>query len=95
LTTAANGTIARIHDRMPVVIEPRHFDRWLDCLNYEPREVADLLKAPDPDFFEAIPVSEKVNRVTNTGPDLQDPVAAAADIRSKLQPEDSAQLSLF
>jgi putative SOS response-associated peptidase YedK len=94
LTTSANGVISRIHDRMPVVIEPSHFDRWLDCLNSEPRDVADLLKPMDPDLFEAIPISDKVNRVTNTGPDLQHAVAAA-DVRSEPQLKDSAQLSLF
>lgn len=94
LTTAANGMIAGIRDRMPVVIEPRHFDRWLDCLNFAPRDVADLLKAPDPDFFEAIPVSDKVNEVENTGPDLQDAVAVA-NMRPQPPLKDSAQLSLF
>jgi putative SOS response-associated peptidase YedK len=94
LTTPANGMMAGICDRMPVVIEPLHFDRWLDCLNYEPRDVADLLKTPDPDFFESVPVSDKINGVTNTGPDLQDALAAA-DVRSKPQVKDSAQLSLF
>jgi putative SOS response-associated peptidase YedK len=30
VTTAANGTVAAIHDRMPVIVEPRDFDAWLD-----------------------------------------------------------------
>ena len=40
LTTAASGDIADIHDRMPVVISPEHFSRWLDCRTSEPRDVA-------------------------------------------------------
>jgi putative SOS response-associated peptidase YedK len=29
LTTTANGLMARIHDRMPVIIPPSEFHRWL------------------------------------------------------------------
>jgi len=77
LTTDANATIRHIHDRMPVVIHPQDFARWLDCVNYEPRDVADLLRPADPDFFEAIPVSDKVNKADNTGEDLHEPVVLA------------------
>jgi putative SOS response-associated peptidase YedK len=74
LTTASSGEIASIHDRAPVVIEPKDFARWLDCRNYEPRDVADLMRPAAPDFFEAIPVSDRVNKVANKGPDLQERV---------------------
>lgn len=74
LTTASSGEIASIHDRAPVVIEPKDFARWLDCRNYEPRDVADLMRPAVPDFFEAIPVSDRVNKVANKGPDLQERV---------------------
>jgi putative SOS response-associated peptidase YedK len=74
LTTAANGALAGIPDRMPVVIEPADFARWLDCRSNEPRDVIDLMQAPDAGFFEAIPVSDKVNKVANTGPDVQERV---------------------
>lgn len=30
ITTAANETIAPVHNRMPVVVAPKHFDIWLD-----------------------------------------------------------------
>lgn len=29
LTTSANAMLAAIHDRMPVIVEPRDFDAWL------------------------------------------------------------------
>lgn len=77
LTTDANAAIASIHDRMPVVIRPQDFARWLDCRGNEPRDVADLLRPVEPDFFEAIPVSDKVNKVANTGPDIQERVAVS------------------
>jgi putative SOS response-associated peptidase YedK len=72
LTTSANADIAHIHQRMPVVIEEQDFGRWLDCRSQEPRDVADLMKPAQPDFFEAIPVSSLVNKVANTGPEIQE-----------------------
>lgn len=74
LTAEATPNFRRIHDRMPVVIEPEDFSRWLDCKTQEPREVADLMVPPQPDLFEAIPVADLVNKVANTGPELLEPV---------------------
>jgi putative SOS response-associated peptidase YedK len=74
LTTAATASFAPIHDRMPVTIRPDDFARWLDCKTQEPKDVADLMKPPPEDFYEAIPVSDLVNKVANTGPELQTPV---------------------
>ncbi len=85
LTTRANEMLAPIHDRMPVVIHPEEYGRWLDCRNFEPREVADLLEPPSNEFFEAIPVSRLVNKVANSGPEVQEPVAV-----SELADEDDA-----
>ncbi|MDK4723461.1 MULTISPECIES: SOS response-associated peptidase [Rhizobium] len=96
LTTAANSAIRSIHDRMPVVIKPEDFARWLDCKTQEPREVLDLMTPVQEDFFEAIPVSDRVNKVANMGPDLQAPVALdpVRKPAKKADPEDG-QLSLL
>lgn len=96
LTTEANEDLRGIHHRMPVVIQPEDFERWLDCLNQEPRHVADLLKPAQPDFFEAVPVSDRVNKVANVGPDLQERVERREEARSapKLR-NDGGQLDLF
>jgi putative SOS response-associated peptidase YedK len=91
-----------IHDRMPVVIAPEDFGRWLDCKTQEPREVVDLMQAPHEDLFEAIPVSDLVNKVVNTGPEIQvrtEPTIAAKPAPKappkKNPPPDSGQMSLF
>ncbi|MGF9692781.1 SOS response-associated peptidase [Rhizobium sp. 0TCS1.26] len=95
LTTRANRTIGTIHDRMPVVVDPHDFERWLDCKTQEPRNIADLMKPADDDLFEMIPVSDLVNKVANMGQELQQPV------EPKLRPGRSEprgqqnQLSLF
>jgi len=93
LTTAANSAISHIHERMPVVIHPEHFSRWLDCVANEPRDVADLLRPVDADFFEAIPVSDKVNKVDNATPDIQERVEPAVAEKEPASP--SAQMTLF
>jgi putative SOS response-associated peptidase YedK len=101
LTTSANNDIARIHDRMPVVIRPEDFSRWLDCKTQEPREVTDLMKPIDDGFFEAIPVSDLVNKVANMGPDVLEPVeerpeeAPPQKKKGAEAPPPSDQLSLF
>lgn len=86
LTTDANAAISAIHHRMPVVIRPQDYERWLDCRSYEPRDVADLMRPVEPDFFEAVPVSDKVNKVANTGPDLQARVEPQTEPAQKPRP---------
>ncbi|MDK1375499.1 SOS response-associated peptidase [Sinorhizobium sp. 6-70] len=99
LTTGSNKVIRHIHDRMPVVIQPEEFARWLDCRTQEPREVADLLTPAPDDYFEAIAVSDKVNKVANTGPELQDeavPVKSPQPASpNRHRNEDDGQMSLF
>ncbi|TPP10539.1 SOS response-associated peptidase [Rhizobium glycinendophyticum] len=96
LTVGANRTIGAIHDRMPVVIAPEDYTRWLDCRSGEPRDVVDLMKPAQEDFFEAIPVSDLVNKVANVGPELQTPVTPRATTSkpAPAKPGDG-QMSLF
>lgn len=98
LTTRANADIAHLHERMPVVIEPEHFSRWLDCRTLEPRDVADLMRPADEGFFEAVPVSDLVNKVANTGPEIQERFVAAETARPQKtvgRKPDDGQMTLF
>jgi len=98
LTTAANADLAPIHHRMPVVIQPQDFERWLDCRNHQPRDVADLMRPVQPDFFEAIPVSDRVNKIANVGPENMEPVEikpAPRAERKKIETPADEQLKLF
>jgi putative SOS response-associated peptidase YedK len=69
ITTVAKGPIAKVHDRMPVLVKPEDFARWLDVKNHEPRQVQDLLVGNDNDYEVPIPVSNAVNKVENMGPE--------------------------
>jgi putative SOS response-associated peptidase YedK len=67
LTTEANTLLKPIHDRMPVILKPDDFDRWLDPGITDPKRVVDLLKPYDPRLMRVYPVSTTVNRVENDG----------------------------
>jgi putative SOS response-associated peptidase YedK len=95
LTTPSNADIRHIHERMPVVIRPEHFSRWLDCVNHEPRDMADLLAPAEPGFFEAIPVSDRVNKVANTGPDVQERIELPEAAGEGREEPPQRQLKLF
>ena len=68
LTMPAQAHLAQVHDRMPLVVEPIHWEEWLTS-----GEPAGLLRPPSPEYAAAIevrPVSPAVGNVRNDGPDL-------------------------
>lgn len=95
LTTRASADIRDIHERMPVVIRPEHFDHWLNCFTNEPRHVEDLLQPVEEGFFEAVAIAGLVNKVSNTIADIQAQVKPKAPRRSEKNAESGAQLQLF
>lgn len=74
LTVAANRVMASIHDRMPVIIAPQDFDRWLDCRPGSAVHVMDLLQPAPDGLLRIIEVSSKLNDPSNDGPEVQEPV---------------------
>ncbi len=77
ITTDANGLMGRVHDRMPVILEPSDFSAWLDCDGVEAGAAAALLRPAAEDVLELVPVSTAVGRVANDDAGLQAPVGAA------------------
>jgi putative SOS response-associated peptidase YedK len=61
--------MADIHNRMPVILADKDYDRWLDAKK-PGADVADLLKAFPAKQMEAFPVSTRVNAPKNQGPEL-------------------------
>lgn len=47
LTTSASPDVSEVHERMPVIVAPEHFEAWLDVDGVGAREVLPLL-APAP-----------------------------------------------
>jgi putative SOS response-associated peptidase YedK len=70
ITTDAAPAIARIHDRMPVMLRRREdLEAWLDVANHPPAEVQKLLKPYAGADLAAIAVSAKVNNARYDAPD--------------------------
>jgi putative SOS response-associated peptidase YedK len=70
ITTAGGPDIAAIHDRMPVVLEPDTWDRWLDPEASHPAELADLLAPSPPGTLDHHQVDRRVGNVRNDEPGL-------------------------
>jgi putative SOS response-associated peptidase YedK len=73
LTVAANQTMAVVHDRMPAILAPEHFDAWLDCRSGSSLEAATLLLPAPEGVLELVEVSRKLNNPRNEGPEVQEP----------------------
>jgi len=78
-------------------IRPGDFERWLDCKTQQPKDVANLMQPVEDGFFEAISVSDAVNKVANTGPEIQRPgrVEPVTLVKKEKQKPDSGQMDLF
>ena len=66
ITVASNELVAQIHDRMPAILEPVGYERWLGP---EP-ESADLLLTYPSDPMTMWPISTRVNKPENDDPTL-------------------------
>src|SRR5215218_1397853 len=73
ITTAANELVGRIHDRMPAILRPEDYGRWLALDPDGPN-----LLQPFPSEPMAIwPISTRVNSPKNDDADLLKPLAEA------------------
>ena len=78
LTRPAEGPIAEVHHRMPVMLSGDLHQPWMD--DRAPEEhTALLLDAPTPEL-EVVPVSTRVNAVANNDPELLQPVEPAENL---------------
>jgi len=73
ITTDAPDDLGKIHDRMPLMVEPDRWAAWLDPRT-DKDSVLDLLVPAAPGRLEAYPVSTMVNAVKNNGPELVEPL---------------------
>ena len=70
ITTEPNELIEPIHNRMPVIVKPEHYKRWLDPGEKEPEELSGLLGPYPAEEMELYPISTQVNSTKNDGPEL-------------------------
>lgn len=74
ITTAANNTMAQIHDRMPVPLVGQAAQQWLTP-ELNAQRAYELLGQVDDDFFQPIAVSNYVNNARHDGPECIEPTA--------------------
>jgi putative SOS response-associated peptidase YedK len=77
ITTDPNEVVQPMHDRMPVIIPERDYDRWLRA---EPdRPPIDLLRPFDAEKMTAWKVEKAVGNVKNDRPELIEPASATPE----------------
>lgn len=70
ITTAANELLQPIHDRMPVILNPKDYDLWFDPALQKSEHLQQLLQPYSAAAMISYPVSTKVNKPTNDTPEL-------------------------
>jgi len=73
ITTAANDFLRPLHPRMPVILQPENFARWLDP-DGEAESLNDLLVPAANDLLRVVPLGRAVNAARAEGPELIVPI---------------------
>jgi putative SOS response-associated peptidase YedK len=69
ITTEANELMSEIHTRMPVILHPKDWERWLDRTVTDQPPI-DLLRPYESDAMEMHPCNPAVGSVKNNGPEM-------------------------
>ena len=65
LTTREFGMVADVHDRMPAILDPDDYERWVDPVITKAEAILDCLRPVDASLMSKYPVSPRVNRPEN------------------------------
>ncbi len=68
--------MARLHDRMPVILEPKAWDAWL-ADDVAPDDLQALIRPAADGVLASYPVSKAVGNVKNNSPELIEAVRVA------------------
>jgi len=77
LTCAANRIVSALHDRMPVVLDPKQYDDWLDAERVSAEEALAMVAPAADDLFEAVELDPKINDSRKDEPGIQEPLQPA------------------
>jgi putative SOS response-associated peptidase YedK len=72
ITTVANALLKPIHDRMPVILNERAAEDWMNPNEAQPKRLKSLLLPAPEGVLLITPASPSVNSVKNDGPELLD-----------------------
>jgi putative SOS response-associated peptidase YedK len=74
VTAPASADLAVLHHRVPVTIDPRDFEFWLDCRSDEADTVTPLMRGAEEGEFVWHEISARVNHVANDDAQLILPI---------------------
>ena len=69
ITTEPNPMVAAVHNRMPVILGPEHYQWWLQPDRFEPQFLKTLLRPYPAELMECCRVSKLVNNAKHDSPD--------------------------
>jgi SOS response associated peptidase (SRAP) len=84
ITVPSNDLVAHIHNRMPAILKPETYDRWLGL---EP-DPYDLLITYPSEPMTIWPISTRVNKPENDDPSILDRAAEPVDWQAPLDGSD-------
>lgn len=73
LTTVPNELLEPIHDRMPVIVAPRDYERWLSPQEQDPASLRPIFRPWPAEAMTAYPVGPAVNNPRADAPGLIEP----------------------
>jgi putative SOS response-associated peptidase YedK len=68
LTTAANDLVGPLHERMPVILDPKRYEAWLAATT-DPAGLLPCLASWPADEMTSAPANARVNNPRNEGPE--------------------------
>jgi putative SOS response-associated peptidase YedK len=77
LTTTPNAVTAAVHHRMPAILDPDGYGRWLDPGMQNLTAVSELLKPYDARLMRRYPVGTRINHVADDDEECSRPMALA------------------
>jgi len=75
ITTEPNELMVSLHNRMPVILHPRDYGKWLEPSPQTPENLLPLIKPYPADIMSAYAVSTLVNKPENDTPQLVVPTS--------------------
>lgn len=74
ITTQANALVQPLHTRMPAILQPEHYEYWLDPMNSDFEELHEILQPYPTEQMATYRVTNKVNSLDNNDAELTQPV---------------------
>jgi putative SOS response-associated peptidase YedK len=81
ITAPSNELVGQIHDRMPAILRPEQYDRWLGD-ELDPR---DLLQSYPAELMRMWPISTRVNKPENDDPSILDPMRGSGVLMKEIR----------